>query len=132
MFLLDTNVCVEFLRSRNPGVLLQMQSQNREELRICSVVFAELHFGALRSLNPAGNIARVDEFAATVQSIPFDNNAARMHAKLRIDLATRGLPIGPHDLQIAAIALANDLVLVTHNVHEFQRIAGLHIVDWQT
>ena len=39
--------------------------------------------------------------------------------------------IGPHDLQIAAVALQHDLTLVTHNAREFQRVAGLKIEDWE-
>jgi tRNA(fMet)-specific endonuclease VapC len=42
-----------------------------------------------------------------------------------------GTPIGAYDLQIAAIALANNLILVTHNVNEFSRVEGLQIEDWE-
>jgi len=46
-------------------------------------------------------------------------------------LASLGTPIGSNDLQIAAIALANNLILVTHNVREFSRVQGLQIEDWE-
>lgn len=39
--------------------------------------------------------------------------------------------IGPYDLQIAAIALANDLTLVTHNTREFARVPDLRLEDWE-
>jgi tRNA(fMet)-specific endonuclease VapC len=39
--------------------------------------------------------------------------------------------IGPNDLMIAAIAIANTSILVTHNIKEFQRVVGLKIVDWE-
>jgi tRNA(fMet)-specific endonuclease VapC len=50
---------------------------------------------------------------------------------LRADLAQHGTLIGPNDLMIAAIALANDLILVTHNTVEFSRIKALKLEDWQ-
>ena len=69
----------------------------------------------------------MDRFA----SLPFDDSAATSYAEIRADLEKRGLPIGPNDLQIATIAVANQLVLVTHNVQEFGRVNGLKIEDWE-
>jgi tRNA(fMet)-specific endonuclease VapC len=51
--------------------------------------------------------------------------------RIRAELATSGTPIGPYDLQIAAIAMANNLILVTHNTKEFNRVNGLQIEDWE-
>ena len=64
----------------------------------------------------------------------FDTNLAAAHrfGEIRAELNRQGLPIGPYDLQIAAIALANQLVLVTHNVAEFSRVPNLKCVDWET
>jgi tRNA(fMet)-specific endonuclease VapC len=53
-----------------------------------------------------------------------------MFGRIRADVATRGVMLGPYDLQIAAIALVHGLTLVTHNVQDFNRIPGLHMVDW--
>jgi tRNA(fMet)-specific endonuclease VapC len=64
--------------------------------------------------------------------LPFDENAAAHYAAIRADLAAKGTPIGPNDLLIAAIALANGLILVTHNTTEFSRVVGLSLADWQT
>ncbi len=63
--------------------------------------------------------------------MPFDNAAAMIAGEIREQLASQGTPIGPYDLQIAAIAIANGLTLVTHNVKEFSRVAGLTVEDWQ-
>lgn len=63
--------------------------------------------------------------------MPFDDAAALAFGKIRADLAAMGTPIGPYDLQIAAIALANNLILVTHNTREFSRIADLKIENWE-
>lgn len=64
-------------------------------------------------------------------SLPFDDRAADEYGRIRAYLARLGTPIGPNDLLIAAIALANNATLVTHNTTEFNRVPGLTIVDWE-
>jgi tRNA(fMet)-specific endonuclease VapC len=85
----------------------------------------------LRSADPASGQARLTLFLANFVSLPLDDRAAEIAAAVRADLAGKGRLIGPHDLLIAAIALANDLTLVTHNTREFGRVAGLMIEDWE-
>ena len=70
-------------------------------------------------------------FAAGFSTLAYDDRAAAEYAKVRADLAAKGTPIGPNDLMIAAIALANALILVTHNTSEFSRVVGLTLEDWQ-
>jgi tRNA(fMet)-specific endonuclease VapC len=79
----------------------------------------------------AKNLTKVHTFVSGLQSLPLDDPAAAHYARIRADLATKGTPIGPNDLLIAAIALANHLTLVTHNTGEFSRVVGLAIDDWQ-
>jgi tRNA(fMet)-specific endonuclease VapC len=62
--------------------------------------------------------------------LPFDDAAAEVYGRIRAELASRGTPIGPYDLMIAATALANNLILVTHNTREFARVSGLVLEDW--
>lgn len=64
-------------------------------------------------------------------SLPFDGQAAAIGGSIRALLAASGTPIGPFDLQIAAIALANELILITHNTREFSRVSGLRLDDWE-
>ena len=132
MFLLDTNVCVQYLRGKNALVRQRLAAHPAHEICICPVVLAELYIGVLRSANPAKNRAAVDQFAAPYISLPFDDSAADMCARIRHQLEAQGTPIGPYDLQIAAIALTNGCTLVTHNVSEFSRVQGLLIEDWET
>ena len=68
---------------------------------------------------------------AGIESVNFDDAAAKKYGKIRSDLAFKGTPIGPNDLMIASIALVNDMVLVTHNTREFSRVATLKIEDWE-
>ncbi len=91
----------------------------------------ELYAGALRSANPAKNRADVDQFAGAFASLPFTDGEAGICARIRHHLESLGTPIGPYDLQIAAIALANGCTPVTHNTREFSRVPGLVIEDWE-
>lgn len=131
-YLLDTNACVECLRNRNAGVVARFQSCSPRELRLCSVVVAELCYGAYKSPKPAANLTLVQTFAAPLIRVPFDDLAADVYGRIRADLERRGQAIGPNDTMIAAIALANGLTIVTHNTAEFSRVSGLLIEDWHT
>jgi tRNA(fMet)-specific endonuclease VapC len=103
MYLLDTNVCVQYLRGRNALVRQRFVNTPVADVLVCSVVLSELYLGALRSARPAENRAKIDAFVQPYRSLPFDDSAAHVHAEIRRDLAALGTPIGPHDLQIAAL-----------------------------
>lgn len=100
-------------------------------MRLCSIVVYELRFGTERSAVPMDEHAKLDAFLRPFLSIPFDDSTARVCACIRKELEQSGLKIGPHDLQIAAIAVQHSLALVTHNTAEFQRISRLTVVDWE-
>jgi tRNA(fMet)-specific endonuclease VapC len=130
--LLDTNACVEYLRKGNKSpVAAHLAAAANGSVVLCSVVVGELRFGAHRSNNPLVVMQQVEAFCAQFKSLPFDDPAAAEYARIRADLTARGLLIGPNDLLIAATALANDLILVTHNTAEFSRVPGLKLEDWQ-
>jgi tRNA(fMet)-specific endonuclease VapC len=86
----------------------------------------------MRSNNPVKSLQIQQEFLQQFVSMPFDDAAAMVYGTIRANLAKAGTPIGPNDLQIAAIALANELTLVTHNTREFSRIQGLKLEDWES
>lgn len=130
-YLLDTNACVGHLRGRNALLTRRIQARPNNELRLCSVVIAELIRGTLRSRQPAANRAKMDAFVKQFVSLPFDDAAAEVHARIRVHLESLGMSIGPYDLQIAAIALVHQLIVVTHNVAEFSRVPGLTVEDWE-
>jgi tRNA(fMet)-specific endonuclease VapC len=69
-------------------------------------------------------------YLLAMQLVPFEEQDAVHAAKLRADLRRRGRPIGDLDSLIAAQALARDLILVTNNLREFDRIAGLRTENW--
>lgn len=130
--LLDSNTCIQHLRGRSPTITHRLTSLPLGDLAICSVVRAELRYGALRHRDPGTELARLHRFIDPIQSLPFDDAAADHAAHIRAHLAAAGTLIGPHDIQIAAIALAHSLTLVTHNTNEFRRVPALSVEDWQT
>ena len=130
-YLLDTNVCINYLNFPNSRVGQRVQSTPAREIAVCSVVKAELFYGSKKSKNPTLNLAKQMKFLNQFQSLPFDDDSALFFGEIRAELAVKGTPIGPYDLQIAAIALANNLILVTHNTKEFSRISNLEIEDWE-
>src|SRR5262245_2023257 len=121
-YLLDTNVCVDYLTGRYASVTARIQSSHPDELCTSSVVAAELRYGADRSKTPRANHARLDVLLAEIQCLAFDDNAAWSLGRVRSRLEAIGRPIGPYDMQIAAHALSLHLVLVTDNVEEFSRV----------
>jgi tRNA(fMet)-specific endonuclease VapC len=131
MFLLDTNVCVQYLRGKNARVRQRLASWPAHDVHLCSVVLSELYLGVLRSVDPLKNRAEVDQFAAPFASLPFDDAAADVCSRIRHHLESQGIPIGPYDMQIAAIALVNGCTVVTHNTNEFTRVPGLSLEDWE-
>jgi len=129
--LLDTNVCIRFLNNSIPMLTARILACLPPSIVLCDIVKAELYYGAEHSSAPEKNLRNLDEFLAGFLSLPFDGRAARIYGRIKSILARRGEPIGPNDLLIAAIALANEVTLVSHNTAEFARIDGLDIEDWE-
>lgn len=92
---------------------------------------AELYYGSAKSQTPERTRAKQQEFLNTIETVPFDETAALHFGDIRAALERAGKPIGAYDMLIAATALANALILVTHNVDEMSRVGGLHIDDWE-
>lgn len=131
IYLLDTNAWIQFLRNRNALVVQRIHTHQPADLRVCTVTAAELYFGCLKSTNPSQHRAKVDAVLAPYFCLPFDLAAADEFARIRHFLEARGTPIGPYDMQIAAIARVNGFALVTHNTAEFSRVPGLILEDWE-
>lgn len=131
-YLLDTNTCIRYLNGRSPSVLQKLDTLPETDICVCSVVKFELRYGALRSEFVEKTLAKQEQFLSRFVSLPFDDDAHVAAAEIRAKLAATGTPIGPNDVLIAAIALTNDLTLVTHNTREFGRIGALRVEDWET
>lgn len=130
-YLLDTNTCIRYINGRAPQIRERMRYIPVQDIGICSIVKAELFYGSAKSSDPIQSRLNQQEFIEQFESLPFDDRAAAIYGPIRAQLQRRGTPIGPLDLLIASIALANDLILVTHNTLEFSRIEGLKLEDWE-
>jgi len=132
-FLLDANAWIGHLRQSSPTVTHRLSQHPASDVVLCSVVLAELLYGAERSgpAHRATNFALVAKLRSQYLSLPFDDAAAEEYGRIRAHLAGLGKPIGPNDLLIAAIALDNKITLVSHNTAEFSRVPGLTLEDWQ-
>ena len=128
--LLDTNICVAFLNGTDPSVNERLLAGRPTDYCLCSVVKAELIYGARASARIDSNLTKLDAFFAPFDSPAFDDGAAVHYGALRALLRAQGNPIGANDMMIAAIAMSRDLTLVTRNDTEFRRIAGLRVVTW--
>jgi len=128
-YLLDTNIVIYTLKNRPPEV---REAFNRHADQLCAstVTLGELIYGAEKSRQPERNLAEVESFAARLQVLPFDTDAAIHFGQIRAELARSGYPIGPYDLMIAGHARSRGLVLVSNNLREFQRVPGLRLENW--
>ena len=131
MFLLDTNACIRILSDTSSRLVSRVRSHDRSEVFLCSVVKAELLYGARKSARVEANLVTLRRFFEPFSCLPFDDESAEHYGLIRSDLAKQGTPIGPQDLMIAAIARAHDAILVTHNTKEFSRVRGLRFEDWE-
>ncbi|MEC4896112.1 MAG: type II toxin-antitoxin system VapC family toxin [Oscillatoria sp. PMC 1051.18] len=132
MYLLDSNVCIRLLNQpASSNIARKLAALTPDEIRLCSVVKSELYYGAYKSKRRDRNLANLNRFFSQFISLPFDDRAAIIAGQIRTQLDEAGTPIGSNDLLIAAIALSNDLTLVTHNTREFGRINGLKYEDWE-
>ncbi len=131
MYLLDTNVCIHLLNQKHPGILQHFQQHSPAEIALCSIVKAELLYGARHSQRVQANLQLLAKFFTPLVSLPFDDRCAEEAGLIRANLAGQGNPIGPNDLLIAATARAHDAVLITHNSGEFARVTGLRMEDWE-
>ena len=131
IYIPDTNACIQYLNKPHSPVTKKFSADAQGDIAFCDIVKMELYYGAYRSARQQDNLALLKRFFVPFLSLPFDDVAAEICGRLRASLAAAGTPIGPYDLQIAAIALASGLTLVMHNTREFSRVPGLQPEDWE-
>ena len=129
-YLLDTNIAIALLKGQDDGLVKKMRFHTPQDFCLCSVVKAELFFGARNSQKISSNLALLDQFFMQFESLPFDDVAAEHYGMIRALLSRSGTPIGAHDLEIASIAQSRDLTILTRNHKEFVRVPGLRVETW--
>lgn len=128
-YMLDTNICIYVIK-RRPLEVLQTFNQYAGLICISAITYAELCHGVEKSARPEQNRQAVEDFCSRLQILPYSEKAAQHYGEIRAELEQLGIPIGVNDLHISAHARSESLTLVTNNLREFERVAGLRLVNW--
>ena len=127
---LDTNICSYVLRKRPVQMVERFRQLDRKQLWLSAIVAAELRFGA-EQLGSSRFRGSVEAWLSGFELRDWPLAATHHYARLRAQLEAKGTPVGNLDLMIAAHALAEDSVVITHNAREFHRIPGVAVEEWQ-
>ncbi len=129
VYLLDTNNCIAWLKKR-PSVVERVITTGENQVFLCRPVKAELWYGACKGQRVKENKAAFSASFSSLATLHFNDEAAFCCGEVRAYLAHQGTPIGPYDIQIAAIGLTHGMTVVTNNVDKFCRVPNLRIEDW--
>ena len=129
-YLLDTNICIYLIKKCPPEVFKRFQQIQLKQLHIPAITVFELYYGIQKNNSHRRNLTALENFIAPLTVVDFNLEAAKKAAQIRDMLQKQGTPIGPYDIQIAAIALSLNMVLLTNNTCEFDRVKGLKLENW--
>jgi len=129
-YLLDTNICIYLIKKHPPEVFKRFQQIQLKQLHIPTITVFELYYGIQKNNSHKRNLSALEGFIAPLTVVDFNLEAAKQAANIRDSLQKKGTPIGPYDIQIAAIALSLNMVLLTNNTSEFERVKNLKIENW--
>ena len=127
-YLLDTNICIHFFRG-DFNLIEKIQEVGLKNCAISEITLAELVFGAENSKYPKKNFQLIDTFSEQVAILPI-LGGIREYGKQKVRLRKKGKMISDFDLLIGTTAIANNLIMVTENVKEFDRIEKIEIENW--
>jgi len=129
-YMLDTDTCIYMIRKKSQHVLEKIKETINDGIAISSITLAELEHGVSKSGNPERNANALTQILITIEVLPFDTIAASEYGLIRTDLERKGNVIGPMDMLIAAHAKSRNLIMVTKNTREFDRVEGLIVENW--
>jgi tRNA(fMet)-specific endonuclease VapC len=129
-YLLDTNICIYIKNHRPPEVLARFSALQPGDVAMSSITFGELCFGASKSAKQVEAIQTLAALKLLIPVLALDANASVQYGNVRQLLQKIGRPIGNNDLWIAAHALSSELILVSNNLAEFERVPGLKTENW--
>jgi len=127
--MIDTNICIYVQKKKHPSVLKKFK-ENFFRLCISAVTYAELVVGVEKSEKKEKNIVALRDFMRFLEVVPFDIEAAKEYGIIRAKLEKGGKVIGNNDMMIAASAKVKNMILVTNNIREFERVDGLRLENW--
>ena len=130
-YLFDTDTASYFLKGKHPALQKRARAAlEAKSIAISVITEAELRFGLALVPKATRLQAAVEIFLSATPCFDWTRSAAEHYARLAADMKRTGKPIGILDTQIAAHALAENLVLITNNTRHFGTIAGLKIENW--
>jgi tRNA(fMet)-specific endonuclease VapC len=127
-YLLDTNICIHYFKGQF-GLKEKIEQFGYEKFAISEITLAELVYGAEKSIKRDNNIAVIENFAEKITIIPIFESI-KTYGKEKARLKSKGTIISDLDLFIGATAINNDMILVTRNVREFERMEHIRIENW--
>lgn len=136
VYLLDTNIISEFVKPKSNESVLRNVRQREKLCAICSTVWQESVQGCekLPEGKRKNEIKRyIEKIESTYEIIPYDSFAAEICGELRAKCEKQGKPASFYDSQIAATAIANGMVLITHNTEDYKALQEnsiLKVEDW--
>jgi len=128
--MLDTNICIYIIKNKPQNVRKKFETVDASQLFLSSITVSELLYGAYKSQYVEKNLQALEIFFLKFQILDYDYSASDAYAKIRAYLEKKGRVIGAMDMQIAGHALANDMIVVTNNTKEFERVDGLVLENW--
>ena len=129
-YLLDTNICIYLIKKRPPEVLDRFRQHSPQDVAISIITLFELEYGVEKSQYRQRSKDALAKFLLPLNLINLDRSSALESAIIRAQLEKKGMPIGPYDLLIAGLARSRDMILVTNNIKEFEKVVGLHLENW--
>lgn len=127
-YLLDTNICIHFFKGKF-NLIEKIQKEKLNNCAISEITLAELVFGAENSMIPSKNHELVQNFSKQVTILPiFD--CITLYGKEKARLRKAGTMISDFDLFIGCTSVVNELIMVTENIKEFERISDIKIENW--
>lgn len=127
---LDTDLLIAILRGKKDAYIIATQIEQETKPATTSINAFEIYYGANKSQLKQENIKETDNLLNKLEIIPIDQSCARRAAEISANLSKKGQPIDYRDTMIAAIAIENDLTLVTRNKMHFSRIKNLKLQTW--
>lgn len=129
-YLLDTNICIYIIKKKPSQVLRRFSKLKPGDVAVSTITIAELYYGVAKSSKPNENTIALQEFLQPLEKLDFNSDDSKAYGEIRAYLESKGKMIGAMDSLIASIALNRNLILVTNNEKEFNKIKSLQIENW--
>jgi len=129
-YLLDTDICIYLIKKRPPEVLEQFRQHSPQDVATSIITLFELEYGVEKNQYPQRSKDALAKFILPLNLVYLDRSSAIEAAIIRAQLEKKGMPIGPYDLLIVGLARSRDMILVTNNIKEFERVVNLHLENW--